>query len=230
MYDQHIILDLEMNPVDKSRRGCVGLAREVIEIGAVKLNSNYEVIDCFSCFVKPEYNSDISTYITKLTGISLTDVQNSLRFNEAMNQFTNWIGKEKTRIYSWSDSDLIQLKKECYMKSVQMPANMSRWIDVQLVYPRLMKIGIRRQKMSLQEAAAWYGISVEHKKAHRALYDAEITTELVVPVLSGEYKKQLNTIKQNMTECEKGICLGDLCGGFFAQLLQNINLEPDYAR
>ena len=46
MYDQHIILDFEMNPVSKKNKEARrGLSREIIEIGAVKLNSKYEVVD-----------------------------------------------------------------------------------------------------------------------------------------------------------------------------------------
>lgn len=52
MYDQHIILDFEMNPVSKKNATTrVELKREIIEIGAVKLNSKYEVVDTFSCFI-----------------------------------------------------------------------------------------------------------------------------------------------------------------------------------
>lgn len=40
MYDQHIILDFEMNRVSKiNSQARATLKREVIEIGAVKLNS-----------------------------------------------------------------------------------------------------------------------------------------------------------------------------------------------
>lgn len=54
MYDQHIILDFEMNPVSKKNAAArAELKREIIEIGAVKLNSKYEVVDRFSCFIKP---------------------------------------------------------------------------------------------------------------------------------------------------------------------------------
>ena len=155
---------------------------------------------------------------------------NAERFNEAIEKFVDWIGTGNTRIYSWSDSDLIQLKKECSTKSIHMPVSMERWLDVQLIYPRLMKIGSRYRRMSLQEAAAWYGINVDRKRVHRALYDAEITTELVMPMLSGEYKKQAVVLRQLMQEQKTGICLGDLCSEIFAKLLHNVTTEFEYVK
>lgn len=61
----------------------------------------------------------------------------------------------------------------------------------------------RSQKMSLTDAAQWYGVFVDKKKAHRALYDAEITAELVIPVLTGEYKRQAAIIKPSQRSLHK---------------------------
>ena len=234
MYYQHIILDFEMNPVAKGNRNIKKeLTREIIEIGAVKLNSNLEIIGRFNCLVKPQYSNDISSYITKLTGITSADVHKAVTFCEAVKMFEKWIGNEKTRIYSWSDSDLKQLQSECIFKEVPMPENMRRWMDFQLVYPRLMKIGGLGKKMSLKEAVTWYGISIVDKKAHRALYDAEVTTELVSSVLSGEYKKQMEVLNRNITREENretSVCLGEIYSGVFAQILQNMKQELEYAR
>lgn len=37
--------------------------------------------------------------------------------------------------------------------------------------------------MALSDTANWYGVEMDCKSAHRALYDAEITTELIRGVL-----------------------------------------------
>lgn len=103
MYDQHIVLDFEMNPVTKNFEEAYKLMhREIIEIGATKVNNNGEVIDTFSCFVKPEFSSDVAGYITRLTGIKTTDVYQEASLADALQSFSEWIGAQKTRIYSWS--------------------------------------------------------------------------------------------------------------------------------
>ena len=59
-----------MNPVSREfkeiRRA---LNDEVIEIGAVKLDENFQQIGEFQCYVKPEYG-EIKQHITRLTGIT----------------------------------------------------------------------------------------------------------------------------------------------------------------
>lgn len=236
MYDQHIILDFEMNPVAKKYAEIKKrLHREIIEIGATKVNSQGEVIDTFSCFVKPEFSSDVAGYITKLTGIKTTDVYRADSFAEAIQHFSDWIGAKRTRIYSWSNSDLLQLKNECTFKHVVFPTNMSRWMDFQVLYPRLMEISQYKNLMSLHEAAEWSGVPFDQKGAHRALYDAKVTTDLVIPVLTGDYLSQrecLNSILCGDTKEEKsaGFSLADLCNNFFDQFTLNDRSEPEYVQ
>lgn len=236
MYNQHIILDFEMNPVAKKfEEAKKQLHREIIEIGATKVNAKGEIIDTFSCFVKPEYSSDVAGYITKLTGIKTTDVYQAVTFAEAIQCFSEWIGSEKTRIYSWSSSDLEQLIRECSYKGVVFPLNMGRWIDFQVLFPKLMEIEQYKSRMSLHEAAEWYGVSFDQKGAHRALYDAMVTAELVIPVLTGEYVAQRECLKSVINRDENkqqdsGFCLADLCTGFFGQFISNEHPEPEFAR
>lgn len=228
MYDQHIILDFEMNPVSKKKATArAKLKREIIEIGAVKLNSNYEVADTFSCFIEPEYSSCVTDYITKLTGIRTSDVRGAVIYEEALEMFNTWIGAGKNRVYSWSDADFRQIVTECEYKNVKFPRNITRWMDFQLLFPRLMGLN-QDALMSLHDAADWYGAEMDCKSAHRALYDAEVTAELVRGILTGEYKEIARNIHQYYKptiqvedQCTRRICLGDLFGDIFLDLMQD---------
>lgn len=232
MYDQHIILDFEMNPVSKKNATArAELKREIIEIGAVKLNSKYEVVDTFSCFIKPAYSICVMDHITKLTGIRTCDVKGAVDYEKALEMFNAWIGAGRNRIYSWSDTDFRQIVTECEYKDVKFPTNMTRWMDFQVLFPRLMGLN-HDVLMSLHDAANWYGAEMDYKSAQRALYDVEVTTELVRGVLTGEYKEVARNIHQyykptDKTEeqCTKGTCLGDLFGGIFRDLMQDKQLE-----
>ena len=74
MYDTHIFLDFEMNPIPRECREARETARsEIVEIGAVKLDREYRLVDRYSCYVKPEYGP-IHKRITQLTGITDADV------------------------------------------------------------------------------------------------------------------------------------------------------------
>ena len=51
----HIMIDLEMNKIDKQQRGDIKLSSELIEIGAVKMDDQFEVIDQYQTYVAPDY-------------------------------------------------------------------------------------------------------------------------------------------------------------------------------
>lgn len=171
MFTQHIVIDLEMNPVAKANREIRKiLPREVIEIGAVKINEENEVVDRFRCLVRPQYNANITPFITRLTGISTSDVTDAVQFETAIHMFEDWIGYCcATKIYSWSTSDLIQLEDECRAKEIDLPENMSDWVDFQEVYPQVMEFDSDYRQMSLQAAAEQFGILMDKQSSHTAL-------------------------------------------------------------
>lgn len=223
MYDYHVVLDLEMNPVSKENKEVFRqLHKETIEIGAVKLDKFFNVTDEFNVFVKPQFNHQVAPYITKLTGIVSTLTMKAPFFEQALKEFSDWIGDEGlVRIYSWSDSDLTQLKNECSYKQVEFPKNMKRWLDIQKVFPKMMELKNERRQISLREAAQYFDIKVDTKKVHNALYDSQITAQLLTYFLNGEYKKQVKCM-QSMKKRESGMgTLGDIFGEQFRELLEN---------
>lgn len=228
MYSYHIVLDLEMNPVSKEHKNVYeNLRQEIIEIGAVKLNEHLEIVDTFDCFVKPEFNYQITSYINKLTGIKSSSAMNAESFATALKDFEAWMGNgADTRIYSWSDNDLIQLKTECEFKEIPFPKNMKRWLDFQKVFQRLMNISNRGKHLALCEAIKYFDIEINSKKVHNALYDAEITSTLLVPFLNGEYKQQVKCVYDFTHLSDESInTLGDTCGGALKHLLEQMQLE-----
>lgn len=123
MYDTHIFLDFEMNPIPRQYKEARAMARaEIVEIGAVKLNADYELVDRFACYVRPEYNT-ITPRITEITGITQDKVENAQPFGPAMEAFGAWIGEGKSRIYSWSRTDQYQLYDESWLKEYELPCS-----------------------------------------------------------------------------------------------------------
>ena len=110
---KHIVVDLEMNPVGKEYRDVRRkLNGEIIEIGAVRLNEDFVQEDEFQCYVCPEYGM-VRKHITELTGITQERVAGHPAFADSFHAFVAWIGEAETKIYSWSMSDIKQLRKEC---------------------------------------------------------------------------------------------------------------------
>ncbi len=201
----HIVLDFEMNPVSYDRDRFHGKQRqllsEIIEIGAVRLrDGSYDKVDEFSILVKPQMNDRIEHKITSLTGIQYEDVEFAVCYEEALKAFSEWIGNEENaRIYSWSTSDSVQIHKECQEKKVKVPENMKDWVDFQRMFPKVTGIKTERQ-LSLEYAAELAGVDFDEKSAHRALYDARVTAEIVQMVLSGDYRERMKNVTNVLTD------------------------------
>ena len=173
----HIVIDLEMNPVKRSLKDIRKfLLDEVIEFGAVKLDENYKQIDEFQCYVKPEF-SEISAHITKLTGITNEIVADKNTFQTEFKNFFDWIGSWDMKIYSWSASDIKQLKNECSYKLPEFDVQRleNQWVDIQKEFDD--RIGLHNS-LSLKYAVGAMNRDFEGT-AHTALADATNTAAIL---------------------------------------------------
>ena len=220
-YECQIVVDFEFNPTDREYRGL--LRNEIIEIGAIKLNSCLEEIGRFSCLVKPEFAAHIDSRITKLTGIRDEDVREAACFADALQLFAAWAGPARCRVLSWSDSDLIQLEDECWAKEIEFPAVFSRWMDFQLVWQRIIHYPAR-MRLSLKMAADMAKLGQDSRLAHRALYDTEITTQLLRLTRDREYIRDVAVAKSLVsTEVHHSSCsIGAACGDALSSLMARL--------
>ena len=112
---KYIIFDLEATCwEDKTDK-----TNEVIEIGAVKLDENLEIVDTFSEYVKPVINPVLSDFCKTLTSIFQGDVDNAKTFKGAMDDFDKWILAEgnNVRLLSWGHYDKKQILTESALKN-----------------------------------------------------------------------------------------------------------------
>lgn len=152
----YVFVDFEMNMIDseykKEKKICKS---EIIEIGAVKLDEDYNEIDSFKSYVKPAYGT-MASRIIKLTGITDDMVENAPSYAFAMGSFIEWCADADV-IYAWSENDLRQLRKEARLKEYTHPgleSIISRWKDFQKEYAKL--IGTSR-RISLSDAVFYLG-------------------------------------------------------------------------
>lgn len=211
---KYIVVDLEMNPLSKvykeEREIC---NNEIIEIGAVVLDENYNEIGSFKTIVKPRLNSKIETKVEKLTGITTDMVSSAPFFEDAVGMFFTWCDsiKENIQILQWSDSDYAQLEKEMHLKgyklTVQQEKLFTNWYDFQKEFGETL--GLERQ-LSLKKALMYAGIDFEGKE-HDALFDARNTATLVTIVRTPELCKQaLDNVINALTPKSINVSLGDM--------------------
>lgn len=220
-YECHIIVDFEFNPVYFANRNI--LHDEIIEIGAIKLNPQMEEIGRLTCLVKPELNPIIEPKITKLTGIRTEDVTEANDFKTALSILSDWVGCSHARIYSWSSNDLWQLVDECQTKGIYYPNNMYRWLDLQRVFQRIIRYP-QSQCMALSYAADILCINFDKKNAHRAIYDTEVTAEILKRLKNSNYMADLENAKKTFCRTTQRMTysIGSRCGDVLEELLAKL--------
>lgn len=210
---KHIVVDLEMNGVGKEYKN-LGCNMETIEIGAIMLDDNFQEISSFRTYVKPEYNTRVTSVVSKLTGINYNMLINAPKFNEALKMFSNWcMGvDDDIKIYAWSTNDYKQVSKEIKLKHYEISSDESRvylteWNDFQEEFD--VELGFDKQ-VSLSLALDMAGIDFLGRE-HSALDDARNTAKLFHVFKDREmFDITLSKIAEAMKPTEFGTSLGSL--------------------
>lgn len=173
----YIVFDLEwnQNPAGKKTRND-RLPFEIIEIGAVKLNSRKEIIDRFHRLIKPQVYNWIHDSIHEVIHVDYKDLAQGTPFPEAVREFLEWCGTN-WHFFTWGNQDITELERNMKFYGVLdlLPGPVT-YYDVQKLYSMKYEDGSRRS--SLENAIDALGLEKEYG-FHRALADAFYTAEIV---------------------------------------------------
>ena len=113
----YLIIDLEATCWENNK----DKQMETIEIGAVMVSNNYDMLDEFDTFVKPVVNK-ISEFCENLTSIKQSDVDGAPEFPEAMIMLDDWAsGLRQHEFRSWGWYDKKQFYRDCEYWGVSYP-------------------------------------------------------------------------------------------------------------
>lgn len=108
---KYIILDLESTCWENK---ILQNKNEIIEIGAVCVDSNGEIKSQFNEFVKPKLNPVLSEFCKNLTSITQEQIDSADSFPEVLKRFQEWINlDEDYMLCSWGFYDRGQFKSDC---------------------------------------------------------------------------------------------------------------------
>lgn len=211
---KYVVVDLEMNRLSSQYKNQRFACRsEIIEIGAVALDDQYQEVDSFMTYVKPQYNPVIEKKYVKLTGITTEMVQDAPHFGPALDMFFEWCTglNDQLQFCQWSNSDWSQITNEAKMKSYILTdleeMMLSDWCDFQKEYGQ--KLGVDRA-LSLKEAMMYAGVESAGRQ-HDALYDARNTARLLTVLRTPELCEQALAHVINALRSEPlSASLGDL--------------------
>ena len=190
----YIIFDLEFNQDFSSLQHFDGQGTrypfEIIQIGAIKLDSNLHTIDTFNRYIKPTFYSQISPFITELTGITTKQLEKETSFPEVYTAFTEFIGGVESILCIWGMSDIKELFRNAkyhQLNNESLPRNfinIQPYVSVHLGLPS-------KRLLRLQDAASNLQIPITysfHNALHDAYYTSEIFKKIYQPsILPGHY-------------------------------------------
>lgn len=193
----YIVIDLEMCKVPKvNRTESYKWGREIIQIGAVMLNSKYEIIDEFMTYVSPEIGI-LDYSIERLTGIKNHNLKDAPNTEKAFELFAEWL-PENSILVAWSENDEAQIKHEILAKKINFVGInklTDNWIDCQINFSKIMN---KRKRYSLEEALNLSNV-IYDSNMHNGLVDAK-NTALLFKKMETEKEFQFNTYYLNMKQ------------------------------
>lgn len=172
---QYVVMDLEWNNVYSSKRGM--FFNEIIEIGAVKLDENFNEIGRFSQTVNTALGNRLRRKVKELTHITNEEINNGLGFTSVMSDFRHWIGNVPCVIMTWGNTDVyVMLENFKYFSGADTVPFMHYYADLQKYCQSVLKTGNEMQ-LGLSAAAEILKIPTEELELHRALQDSLLTAE-----------------------------------------------------
>ena len=114
----NVVIDIEMCIVQKEYQWKdYPYEHEIIQIGAVMMDEEYEICGEFSSYVRSKYGR-IDHFIQELTGISDRDILEAPNLEKALDNMLSWLSGHEVTFYSWSKTDYVQIAREIQAKGI----------------------------------------------------------------------------------------------------------------
>lgn len=175
----YIVFDLEFNQDFSSTQKSKGKSQfpfEIIQIGALKLDSNFNTIATFNRLIKPSIYDNVSAFVTELTGITTELLQEEEPFHDIYKAYLEFIGATDSIFCIWGMSDIRELYKNVeYHQLNQKPLpnlfiNLQPFVSLYFGLPP-------KNLLRLQHAVEALQVSMNYP-FHNAFYDAYYTAEI----------------------------------------------------
>ena len=169
----YIVLDMEWNQAStyaEMVKKPVFLTGEIIQIGAVKLDQDFQAVDSFDHRIVPRYYTALHPAVAEITGLSERDLRRGESFPDAFAAFCDWCGADFVFLI-WGTEDLRILRKN--MELYDMDTSfMPPCFNLQNVFAK--QLAQNTKQYGLHKALDF--VHETPYDAHDALNDAKSTT------------------------------------------------------
>lgn len=226
----YIIMDLEWNNAYCKKKK--GFMNEIIEIGAVKLDEDLNLVDTFSMFIKAQLGKKLHSRVKELTNITNDDISSGTPFSQTMALFRKWSAGNDNVILTWGDTDIrVLIENFRYFNGISFIPFLNNYVNLQKYAQAFMNIS-KADQIGLSAAAEKLGIDIQSYSLHRALDDSMLTADLFRKIYNKHMfssytlvcdtafyskitfkPKVITDINSPLIDKSKMRCLCDVCGG-----------------
>lgn len=158
--DDYTVIDIETNGLNSA-------IDDIIELSAIRVREG-KIVKTFSKLIKPQ--RPVGGFISKLTGISNSMLENELSIEEILPEFLEFVGKDTVLGHNINfDINFIYDKSMKYLNK----AFPNSYVDT-LKIARKLKLDCENHK--LKTLADYY--EIKSGRMHRGLEDCRVTFEL----------------------------------------------------
>lgn len=173
----YIVLDLEWNQSARGKEYSVEeFPFEIIEIGAVKLDKKFNIIDEWESTIKPKVYTKLQRNVRAVLSITEEELNRGGDFEIEILKFLEWCGDDYM-FATWGSMDITELRRN--MNYYGVPETFSwplLYLDLQKLYSINFSDG--KSRVSLKTAIEEQGIE-ELEEYHSAISDARYTASLL---------------------------------------------------
>ncbi len=196
----YIIFDLEFNQgynFTKEAKTVINpkCPFEVIQIGAVKLNDNFETVDTLDVLVKPEIYTELNPFVKGITGLTIEDLDRGKPFKEMYKEFIEFIKTDRSVLCVWGVADIKELFRNIEYHELDTTPVPTEYINIQSYASKELNCqkGIN---IGLGNASQLLSIPIENN-LHNAFNDAYYTAEVFKKIYSKEIKVKVYNPHKN---------------------------------
>ena len=175
----YIVLDFEWNQSNYPDQEIKELPFEIIELGAIKLNSEKKMISEFSELIRPQLYKEMHLITRQLINLQMEELEKGDSFPNVAERFLNWCGEDYI-FCTWGPQDLTEFQRNLsYYKMATLSEGPLSFLDIQ----KLFSIAYEENKTrhSLEYATDFLHIEKDipfHRAFSDAYYAAKILSQL----------------------------------------------------
>lgn len=170
-----LIIDVEATCDDRQKIAVDEM--EIIEIGAVWVQPDGSILDCFESFVRPIRHPILASFCTALTGIQQEKLDQAELFPAVMSSFEAFLGLhhyERSVWASWGNYDRKQIDQDCKLHNISNPLTPFEHINLKQRFASARHI----KQVGMAKALEIAGLTLQGQH-HRALSDARNISRLL---------------------------------------------------